>query len=220
VNDPAPRRPVGRPRDPAKAAAILEAAWALFLDRGVEAVAMEEVAARARVSKSTLYAIYADKTALFEAAMLREMERIEAAQGLNEPGPPDAPFEDTLRAFGTGIMRFLASELAIGFYGALSAEIRRHPHLSSAFWELGPGRTRANLATIIAGAASRGEIVIDDAFEAADSLFGLWQGFSNLQLALDVGSDQVRASIERRVDRGIVIFMIFYGRQATGSQAR
>ena len=58
------------------------------------------------------------------------------------------------------------------------------------------------------------------AFEAADSLFGLWQGFSNLQLALDVGSDQVRASIERRVDRGIAIFMIFYGRQATGSQAR
>ena len=201
------RRLAGRPRDPAKLEAILDAGWALFLERGVEAVPMEAIAARARVSKGTLYAAFADKTALFEAAMLREMERIESLQRFTPIEISDASLADTLRAFGLGIMNFLASEPAIGFYGTLSAEIRRNPDLSRAFWELGPGRTRANLATILTMAAERGEINMDDPGHAAEALFGLWQGFSNLQLAVDGGTEEARASIAGRVDRGIAIFM-------------
>lgn len=202
-----PRRAAGRPRDPAKVEAILNAGWALFVERGVEAVPMEAIAARARVSKGTLYSSFADKTALFEAAMLREMERIEAAQRFAPTGIEGAPLADTLRAFGLGIMNFLASEPAIGFYGTLSAEIRRHPDLSRAFWALGPGRTKANLAAILAAAAERGDITIDDPIHAAEALFGLWQGFSNLQLAFDGAGDDARASIAGRVDRGIAIFL-------------
>lgn len=209
-----PRRSAGRPRDPAKREAILDAAWALFLERGVEAVAMEAIAARAGVSKGTLYASFADKTALFEAAMLREMERIEAAQKFAPAEISRVPLADTLRAFGLGIMNFLASDSAIGFYGTLSAEIRRHPELSRAFWDLGPGRTRANLAAILSAAAERGEIAIDDPGEAADALFGLWQGFSNLRLAFVGGDRAVHASIPGRVDRGIVVFMRAHGREA------
>lgn len=200
------RRAVGRPRDPAKLTAILDAAWALFLERGVEAVPMELIAARAGVSKGTLYANYADKTALFAASMLRETERIERTQGFLETAE-DASLVDTLRAFGLGIMSFLASDPAISFYGALSAEIRRHPHLSRAFWELGPGRTRANLVAILARAADRGEIAVDDPGHAAEALFGLWQGFSNLQFALQGSCAETRALIADRIDRGIAIFM-------------
>jgi len=204
------RRAAGRPRDPAKLTAILDAAWALFLERGVEAVPIETIAARAGVSKGTLYASFSDKTALFEASMLRETERIEESQRLMafEAG---TSLIETLRAFGMGIMTFLASDLAISFYGVLSAEIRQHPNLSRAFWELGPGRTRANLATILGGAAERGEIEIDDPDQAAEALFGLWQGFSNLQLALEGGSERTRSLISDRVDRGITIFMRAHG---------
>ena len=208
ASSPARRAP-GRPRDPAKQEAILDAAWALFLDRGVEAVPIEAIAARAHVSKGTLYASFADKTALFEAAMLRAMEQIEAAQRPPPGGPPDAPLPETLRAFGLGIMHFLASDPAVGFYGALSAEIRRHPHLSRAFWALGPGRTRANLIAILTAAAARGELTLDDPGHAADALFGLWQGFSNLQLASGT-TDPVRASIGGRVERGIALFLRLY----------
>ncbi len=201
------RRSAGRPRDPAKMEAILTAGWALFLERGVEAVPLEAIAARAKVSKGTLYASFADKTALFEAAMLRETERIELAQRFTTSEVVDASLRDTLRSFGLGIMNFLASDPAIAFYGALSADVRRRPDLSHAFWELGPGRTRANLAAILARAAEHGEIQIDDPGHAADALFGLWQGFSNLQLALEGGTEEMRALIAGRVDRGIAIFM-------------
>ena len=167
---------------------------------------MEAIAARAGVSKATLYAGFADKTAVFEASMLRETKRIERTQRTTAD-LGDASLVDTLRAFGLGIMTFLASDPAISFYGALSADIRRRPQLSRAFWELGPGRSRANLAAILNDAARRGEIAIDDPGHAAEALFGLWQGFSNLQLALEGSSEEMRAAIADRVDRGIVIFM-------------
>jgi TetR/AcrR family transcriptional repressor of mexJK operon len=208
------KRPRGRPRDLGKAEAVLDAAWALFLERGVAAVPIEAIAAAAHVSKGTLYACYPDKTALFEAAVRREMERIEAAQGVTRGAPADTPLRETLQAFGMGIMSFLASEPAVGFYNALSAELRLHPNLAKAFWDLGPGQTRANLAAILGAAAERGEITIDDPFESAEGLFGMWQGFSNLQLALALLPSDRDAWISGRVARGIDLFMRAHARAA------
>ena len=205
--EPALKRPRGRPRDISKIEAVLDAGWALFLERGVAAVPIEAIAAKAQVSKGTIYACFPDKSALFEAAVKREMERIEAAQGLTDGEPPQGSLEQVLLAFGNGIMRFLASEPAVGFYNALSAELRLHPALARAFWDLGPGKTRANLAAILAAAAKRGDIVIDDAHKAAEALFGLWQGFSNLQLALALPPEDVDAWIADRVARGVGIFL-------------
>ena len=205
-----PKRTRGRPRDAGKAEAILDVAWALFLARGVAAVSIEAIAAAAHVSKGTLYSSYADKPTLFEAAVRREMERIETAQGVTRGAPSDAPLAETLHAFGMGIMTFLASEPAIGFYNALSAELRLHADLAQAFWDLGPGQTRANLAALLENAANRGALSIDDPVHAAEALFGLWQGFSNLQLALGLPPEDVPAWIERRVSLGVDIFLRAY----------
>ena len=70
----------GRPKDEAKAEAILDAGWSLFLERGVGAVSIESIAARAAVSKMTVYKHFSDKHALFEQAVLREMRRIKTVQ--------------------------------------------------------------------------------------------------------------------------------------------
>ena len=48
------RRRRGRPRDLDKLQAILDAASALFLERGIAATTMESVAERAGVSKMTV----------------------------------------------------------------------------------------------------------------------------------------------------------------------
>ena len=61
---------LGRPRDPAKVEAILDASWRLFLARGVEAVTVDEIAAEAGVSKGTIYSYFADKHALFQEIFL------------------------------------------------------------------------------------------------------------------------------------------------------
>ena len=70
-------RPVvrGRPRDPAKQVALLDAARELFLQHGPEAT-MDEVVAHAKVSRTTLYANFPDKGALIEAMFARESRRL------------------------------------------------------------------------------------------------------------------------------------------------
>ena len=73
MNFLAPSRPnpgPGRPKDLEKRAAILEAAMALFPERGYEGVSMDAIAQQAGVSKLTVYNHFADKEALFAAAVI------------------------------------------------------------------------------------------------------------------------------------------------------
>ena len=214
---PALTRPAGRPKDAAKALAILDAGWALFLERGVEATPVEAIAARAGVSKVTLYRHYPDKAALFEAAVRREMDGIERAQALAGPDEATANVAERLQAFGIGIMAFLASKPAVDFYSVVAGELRRHPALARAFYDLGPGRTRANLGALIADAAGRGELAVPDPDQAAQELFGLWQGLTNFEFALGIGADAIRTDLPGRVERGVAAFMRLYGAgQGTG----
>ena len=163
-----------------KGRAILDAGWTLFLERGVESTPIEAIAARAGVSKVTLYTHYPDKAALFRAAVEREMERIEAAQRSQASDGHPGTVADQLRDFGLGIMTFLTSKPAIDFYSVVAGELRRHEDLARAFYDLGPGRTRQNLAGVIAAAVARGELTAVDPAHAAEELFGMWQGFTNL----------------------------------------
>jgi len=206
-----PARPPGRPRDLDKGLAVLDAGWALFLERGVDATSIGAIAARAGVSKVTLYSHYPDKPALFEAAVLREMERIEQAQQAPQDGPA-VPVAEALRRFGMGILLFLTSKPAIDFYSVIAGELRRHEALARAFHRLGPGRTRADLAGLLAAAVAQGELVPLDPAQASDELFGLWQGSTNYDLLLGIGTDAIRADLPRRVDQGVALFLRCYGK--------
>ena len=214
---PQPSRPPGRPRDPAKVEAILAASWRLFLARGVEAVTDDTIAAEAGVAKMTLYAYFPDKRALFQEGVRREMAKIETAQALT---PAGTTLREVLIAFGIGIMTFLTGTGAVDFYSALSGELRRDAGLARMFYEAGPGRTHANLAAILASPLARG-LRIDDLMDAAELLFGMWQGMTNYRLMLGVDHAGVVASIPARVAEGVDRFLAAYTpRNQRRSQAR
>ena len=59
----------GRPKDPAKRKAILEAAETLFLRNGYDGSSMDAIAAEAGVSKLTVYSHFTDKETLFAFAV-------------------------------------------------------------------------------------------------------------------------------------------------------
>jgi len=205
-------RPPGRPRDIGKGVAILDAGWELFLERGVEATPIEAIAAKAGVSKVTLYTHYPDKAALFRAAVEREMERIEAAQQHHPSDDRIATIADQLRGFGLGIMTFLTSKPAIDFYSVVAGELRRHEDLAHAFYDLGPGRTHKNLAGLIAAATARGELSAVDPEHAAEELFGMWQGFTNFQMSLAVDINAIRHGLPERVERAVALFLRLYAK--------
>jgi AcrR family transcriptional regulator len=86
----APSRPRWRRRKEARPEEILAAALASFAERGFAATRLEDVAARAGISKGTLYLYFKGKEELFEAVvratLVPNLERLEALSATFE-GP-------------------------------------------------------------------------------------------------------------------------------------
>jgi AcrR family transcriptional regulator len=93
---------------------ILDAAQNLFLEVGLRAATMQEIAQRAQVAKPTLYSHFPDKEAVFRASVLRVVERLKdrAQAGLDRGG--DAA--DRI------------SNMLVAKFSAVHAVIARSPH--------------------------------------------------------------------------------------------
>src|ERR1044071_6850788 len=92
-------------RKDARPAEILAAALACFKERGFTATRLEDLAAKAGVTKGTIYLYYPSKEELFKAvvrgALVPNIERLEAV--LDEPGPAAVVLERLIMAWGQHI---------------------------------------------------------------------------------------------------------------------
>lgn len=89
----APSRRVqrGRPRAPTGRERILDAALAVFAERGYEASSIAEIADRAGVAKSVIYHHFGSKAGLYEAILEDETAALVAEIAAALPADPDAP---------------------------------------------------------------------------------------------------------------------------------
>jgi len=195
----------GRPKDPGKRAAILAAARARFFARGLEATSIEEIAAAAGVSKVTVYGHFGDKETLMEAVIRTEASRMEAA--LLRPRPRGAPLAAMLNEFGETLLGFLAEPSMEACDRILSAAADRHPDLARRFFEAGPGYVHAQLTRVLADAAARGELAVDDPALAAEDLTGMWKGMWMLERRFGIHRARPASEISARVARATRLFM-------------
>jgi TetR/AcrR family transcriptional repressor of mexJK operon len=198
----------GRPKDPAKREAILQAARALFLGKGFSAVGIEEIARQANVSKMTVYGHFHDKAAILSAIVGAEARRMTSALDVL-PGDP-RNLEQRLVSFGTALVAFLTSPEMLAFERLLMAEASRHPDLARAVIEAGPRFGHRKLAEQLAAAAAQGELAIDAPILAAQQLTSLWKGFFYLECQLGVRPTPGPDDIERHVREGVDMFMGCY----------
>ena len=199
------QHPGGRPLDRAKDAAILAAARASFFERGFAASTIEDIAARAGVSKVTIYKRWEDKDALFEATVKAEMAAMIAQ--LDDEPQGDGSLAQQLNAFGYVLLRFLFSPAHVALDRMLGRDLEQNPKLARRFFDAGPGHCRAQIAALLADTADRGEIEIDDPLLAAADLLSLWRGFLEKELAFGVITTVDDAMLRRRVERGTQGFL-------------
>jgi AcrR family transcriptional regulator len=157
----------GRPRSAATDAAILEAALAELAERGYARMAVDAVAARAGVSKPTVYLRHPTKADLATAAI---------ASLRAEPRPP--PTDDVradlvahLRLFRAGIER----PAGMAMIGTVLAEAEQTPELLALFRERLVAPRRRELLHVLEAARDRGELRAGaDLRAAVQMLLGAW----------------------------------------------
>lgn len=183
----------------------MEGARACFFDDGFAATTIEHVAARAGVSKVTIYKRFEDKEALFEAVVRNEMAKMEEAF---QSWPfSDGSLAERLNAYGSILLRFLFTTEHMLLDRMLAHDLKHSPTMARRFFELGPGACRAQLAHLLAEASASGEIVIDDPLLAAADVFGLWKGFIDKEMEFAVVSSVSAEAIDERVRRGTRLFL-------------
>lgn len=143
----------GRKRDPAIDAAILDAARELLLEVGYANLSMEAVAARARISKPTLYLRYPTRAVLvFEAIFGKTKVR--------EIPDTGSVRDDLYEAYRWAVDEFAAPEARAAIPGLLT-EIAANPEMAKLIRKvvIGPeyGRVRGQLEL----AQTRGEVGAD-----------------------------------------------------------
>lgn len=195
----------GRSRDPAKDAAIVQAARDCFFEKGFAAATMEEIAARAGVSKVTVYSRFPDKHALFEGFVRAQM--VAMASSFEAEDVRGGTLEQRLNAFGVALLSFLFDPAHVDFKRAMMLLLRDMPEFAQRFFDAGPGSCRTLVASELAEAQQRGEIACDDVAAAAEDLMSLWKGFDDVEMEFGLISGLNEARIGEKVRRGTAGFL-------------
>lgn len=188
---------------------VLAGARAVFREVGFERASVDAIAARAGVSKATIYSHFGDKAALFVACFAEE-SAVLRAEYLACLVEPSGALEDALRHLGEKLITVFVSPAAVALYRHTVAEIGRFPDIGRMIFERGPAVAYEKIAAYLARWAERGALRLDDARAAAVHLVMLCQGELTVRAQLGVLGETVEADIRESVRRGVAVFVKAY----------
>ena len=171
------RRRPGRPRDAAKLEAILDAAYALFLERGIAATTMDAVAERASVSKMTVYANFRDKPALLAAVLDRQIKSLYVFDELSVGPDLDSSVERLVK-LGEAVVSAITQPQVIRMNLLMAERAGQHPQLAATFYAAGRGELLKRVAACLKALTKRGFLSIKEPDLAAEQLVASWLGMS------------------------------------------
>jgi TetR/AcrR family transcriptional regulator, mexJK operon transcriptional repressor len=177
--------------------AILDAASALFLERGIAGTTMDSVAERACVSKMTVYRHFRDKASLLSTVFERNIKAIRLPDLAVESNPTS--WRAPLAEFGERLVWFLTRPEIVRTAWVMASCADQNPRLAAAFYAAGPGTMLKKVAGFLKSLAERGVLPINDPELAAEQLIVSWLGLSQLRQNLGVAGPPSADAIARRV---------------------
>lgn len=197
----------GRPKDMAKASAILDAARTLFTSQGFEGASMDQIANAAGVSKLTVYSHYGDKETLFSAVVKSYCEQ-ELPDSLFQTAP-DVAIRERLIRVGRAFFAFIASPEAVAGHRMLCAPRMADSPLTRAFWEAGPQRVQDVFADLLRRRIASGDLEIDDVPRAAGQFLTLLKGEPHARMVFGC-CELGREGAERHIAATVDLFLRAY----------
>lgn len=192
---------------------IIEAAAAVFMKNGYEGTSMEQIAAKAGVSKQTVYKHFADKEQLFSHIVLSTTDQVDQVVALVA-----GPLADTrelnkdLSLLGRQFVIALMDPQLLRLRRLVIANADRMPELGRTWYEQGFGRVLGTLAECFGGLAKRHLLELDDPLIAAHHFVGLLLWIPVNQ-AMFTGNEQPysKAALERYANAAVSTFLAAYG---------
>ncbi|HEX3503888.1 MAG TPA: TetR/AcrR family transcriptional regulator [Xanthobacteraceae bacterium] len=200
------RGPGGRPTQAEaerRHMALLETAMRLFLERGLDAVSIDEIAKRAGVAKRFLYARYRDKSELFAAAV--EHMIVEKLQELHAFQPPRRRVEFGLVEFGRKLRETATAPDGLALMRLFISAAPKFPGLVQRFYDRNRRRGTSEVQRILAFYAERGEIELKEPQLMAEQFAMSVAGFAQ-RLAL-FGVRETPEEEERRLRAAVGLFL-------------
>jgi AcrR family transcriptional regulator len=144
------RRKEARPQE------LLAAALDLFVERGYAATRLDDVAARAGVSKGTLYLYFENKEELFKAVVRENMLPLigDAEQAVNSF---EGASSDLFRYVVTNWMENIGNTKLSGITKLIMAESGNFPEVANFYYEEVISRNRRMLVRMLEKGMARGE---------------------------------------------------------------
>ena len=194
---------------PEKQEQILKGAAAVFAEDGYEGASMSRIAARAGVSKGTLYNYFNGKAEMFAAWMSLECRR--SLSKMFESSAVEGEVAVVLRQIGLQMLRVMISPNGITMHRMAIAESQKFPQLARAFYDAGPARAAQQMADWLLTHSEAGRLFIPDPEFAAQQFFALCQTRLGILRNCGMLEEVTEAAIERVVDGAVAMFLCYYG---------
>ena len=206
VLDKAETAPVDE--ESAKRRQIIEGARAVFLAQGFDAASMNDIARAAGVSKGTLYVYFRHKEQLFEAIVEEQCEL--QAEGIFDVDPNDHDVDAVLTRLGHAYIRFLCRPEKASAIRIVIAIADRMPELGRKFYESGPAKGIAKLASYIAAQDEAGVLAVEDCELAAAQLMEAYQAMLFKSMVFNFEGPPSEQRIEHVVRTAVAVFLAAY----------
>lgn len=135
--------------------AILEAAKELFYAKGFDATTTDEIATRARVSKRTIYELFATKRDMVTALIAETSDRMSQPIAIAAPATK-AELLAALRAFGLSFLRELCDPEKIAMYRLAVMSSHQPGPVAQELMASGRRRVAEAVGQLFGAAAARG----------------------------------------------------------------
>ena len=146
---------------------LLEAALDHFLDKGFETATIEAIAAHVGMTKRTVYGLYADKPALFRAAVHRAIERYSIPDDLIA-ATDCGDLEQTLRNIAHLRIGLISSPQGLKLQRIINTESYRFPEIFTEVYEIGAMPTIRFLGQLLRRESEAGRLAIAEPDQAAN----------------------------------------------------
>lgn len=194
---------------------ILHAALAVFLEVGFDRANLELVAARAGVTKPTVYSHFGSKVGLLQAVAQSQAQQalIQFSPNLRSTGN----VRRDLIGFSKSFLSNMLHPDAIRMHRFAIVEAMTHPELVAPLLSAGPQKLTETLQLYLESETKAGRLRCKNSLLAAQQLLGLLAGMDFLAIVISqmVPSE---ADIKKRVTSSVDVFLKYYAAEERSNE--